>query len=360
MAETTGRPVLATGLFGDLVLPDPVAPGQAAERQALAAQAAAYAAAARSPATLRAYRSAWRQYDAWCRDLGFEPLAGEAGQVGMYLTRAAERLAVASLQVHLAAIVAAHRLAGQQLDPGHPSIALLLDGLRRRKGTAPARQAAPITPDLLARMVRAQPCSPLGLRNRAMLLVGFGAALRRAELVALDAGDLRFVEGRGVVVRLRRSKTDPTGAGQEVAIWGAADPDLCAPAALQAWLAWLQPARGDQPLFVGFRPTGVPTGKRLSDKAVVRLIQATAEGVGAADPDLIAGSRGPLAASLAPRYSGHSLRAGLATAAAVAEAQLHDVMRQTRHKSPEMARRYMRASDLWRNNVTETVLRKRR
>src|SRR4051812_3884712 len=82
-------------------------------------------------------------------------------------------------QVHLAAIVTAHRLVGLSLDPGHPSIALLLDGIRRRKGTRPARQATPISPAMLACMVRAQPATPLGLRNRAILLAGFGGALRR-------------------------------------------------------------------------------------------------------------------------------------------------------------------------------------
>jgi hypothetical protein len=71
----------------------------------------------------------------------------------MYLTAAAERLAPATLQVHLAAIVTAHRLVGLSLDPGHPSIALLLDGIRRRKGTRPSRQATPISPAMLARMV---------------------------------------------------------------------------------------------------------------------------------------------------------------------------------------------------------------
>jgi len=101
------------------------------------------------------------------------------------------------------------------------------------------------------------------------------------------------------------------------------------------------------------RKTYTLTERRLSDKTVVRLIQSTAEAVGAADPGL-----NDLAAGRAPRYSGHSLRAGLATATAEAEAQLHDVMRQTRHASVEVARRYMRSADLWRNNVTEKVLRR--
>lgn len=357
---SAGGLVIATAVFGDLVLaPGDYDPDRAAEIRELAAQAAACATQARGAGTLRAYRSAWTQYAAWCDRLGFTALAGDPRLVGMYLTGAAERLAISTLQVHLAAIVTAHRLAGRSLDPGHPAIALLMDGLRRRKGTAPARQATPITPALLADLVRAQPDTPLGRRNRALLLTGFGAALRRSEIVALNAGDVRFVAGKGVVLTIRRSKTDVTAKGAEVAIWAADDRDLCAPTALALWLEHLDPDDGEAPLFVGVDRAGRPTGRRLSDKAVVRLVKDTAEAVGAADPGLLDKSFGPQGAAGRPRYSGHSLRAGLATAAAEAEAQLHDVMRQTRHASVEVARRYMRSADLWKNNVTEKVLRRR-
>jgi integrase len=351
--------VVSTGILGDLVLPaGAFDPERADEIRDLAAQAAIYATQARGPGTLRAYRSAWRQYDAWCTRLGLPALSGDPRLVGMYLTSAAERLAVATLQVHLAAIVTAHRLVGLSLDLGHPSIALLLDGIRRRRGTRPSRQATPITPAMLARMVRAQPDTPLGLRNRAILLAGFGGALRRSEIVGLDVGDLEFVEGRGVVLTVRRSKTDQHGAGQAVAVWRSDDPDLCAPTALHRWLEHRDARHADDPLFVGLRAGGVMTANRLSDKAVVRLVRDTAEAIGDGDPGLMESTFGSLAVGATRSYSGHSLRAGLATAAAEAEAQLHDVMRQTRHKSVEVARRYMRSSDLWRNNVTEKVMRR--
>jgi ATP-dependent protease HslVU (ClpYQ) peptidase subunit len=100
------------------------------------------------------------------------------------------------------------------------------------------------------------------------------------------------------------------------------------------------------------------TTTRLSDKAVVRLVRDTAEAVGDGDLRLMETTFGSLAVAVQRSYSGHSLRAGLATAAAEVEAQLHDVMRQTRHKSVEVARRYMRSSDLWRNNITEKVMRR--
>jgi hypothetical protein len=175
--------------------------------------------------------------------------------------------------------------------------------------------------------------------------------------VALDAGDLEFVEGQGVVLTVRRSKTDQHGAGQAVAVWRSDDPDLCAPTALRRWLEHRAPRNADDPLFIGLRAGGVMTATRLSDKAVVRLVRDTAEAVGDGDPGLMERTFGNIAVSVRRSYSGHSLRAGLTTVAA--EAELHDVMRQTRHKSVEVARRYMRSADLWRNNVTEKVMRHR-
>src|SRR5687768_14141067 len=126
--------VVSTGILGDLVLPEGTFdPHRADEIRDLAAQAAVYATQARGSGRLRAYRSAWRQYDAWCTRLGLPALSADPRLIGMYLTSAAERLAVATLQVHLAAIVTAHRLVGLSLDPGHPNIALPLDGIPPRK-----------------------------------------------------------------------------------------------------------------------------------------------------------------------------------------------------------------------------------
>jgi hypothetical protein len=159
------------------------------------------------------------------------------------------------------------------------------------------------------------------------------------------------------VLTVRRSKTDQRGAGQAVAIWRSDDADLCVPTALHRWLEHRAARHADDPLLVGLRADGVMTATRLSDKAVVRLVRDTAEAVGDGDPGLAERSIGALALGAPRRYSGHSLRAGLATAAA--EAELHDVMRQTRHKSVEVARRYMRSADLWRNNVTEKAMRPR-
>lgn len=129
----------------------------------------------------------------------------------MYAThRADQGVAVSTLRVNLAAIRTAHRLTGVPLDLADPRLAMVVEGIVRRRGTRPRRQAAPAVPEVLRLLLGAcaPAATPLGARDRAMLLLGFGAALRRSELVALSVGDVTPVPGRGVRLLVRWSKTD--------------------------------------------------------------------------------------------------------------------------------------------------------
>ena len=320
----------------------------------LADRAADYAVRARGNGTRRTYKSAWAHFSAWCRSMDREPLGGDPELVAMYVVRRADDgLTVSSIRVALAAIRTAHLLAGVPLDLSQPRFRLTMEGVVRSRGVRPTRQAAPAVPAVLETMLAGLPCpgAPLAIRNRAMLLLGFGAALRRSELVALRLGDVQIVPGRGLTVLVRRSKTDQHGRGQQVAIWAnPATPLTCPAASLERWLALRDSApdvascfsaegRSALPLFCRMSKAGRLSGIALSDKAVARLVKTAAEAAGL-DPE---------------RYSGHSLRAGLATAAGDQGAALTDLMRQTRHKSTEVALGYLRPADLWRNNVTERV-----
>jgi site-specific recombinase XerD len=349
-----GALILQTSLLGPLTVPDGAA--RAAELEELSRRAAVYATRARGDGTRRAYRSAWRQYETWCHSLGREPLAADPDTIAMYVVRCADQgFAVSSIRVHLAAIRTAHLLAGRSLDLRHPRLAMVIEGVTRSKGVRPRRQAAPAVPGVLRLMLAKRPSAgtPLGAREatvaraaivareRAMLLVGFGAALRRSELVALTLGDVTPVPGRGLRVLVRRSKTDQHGDGQEIAVWAnPAEAGFCPLAALDTWLAhrrtasdldWTATAttRAERPLFCAITKTGRVTGEKLSDKAVARLVKQAALDAGL-DPE---------------RYSGHSLRAGLATAAGDQGAGLAELMRQTRHKSTEVALGYLRPAD---------------
>jgi site-specific recombinase XerD len=347
-----GSLILQTTLFGPLSVPDGA--GRATELEELSRRAALYATRAKGDGTRRAYRSAWRGFETWCRDLGREPLAGDPDTIAMYVVRCADAgFAVSSIRVALAAIRTAHLLAGLSVDMRHPRLAMVVEGVTRSKGVRPRRQAAPAVPGVLRLLLAARPGpeTPLGARDRAMLLLGFGAALRRAELVALTLGDVETVPGRGLLMLIGRSKTDQHGAGQRIAVHAnPADPGFCPAAALDAWLRhrreaadldWTASAtaRTGRPLFCAVTKAGRLTGESLSDKAVVRLVKQAALDAGLD----------------AEKFSGHSLRAGLATAAGAAGAGLAELMRQTRHKSTEVALGYLRPADLWRNNVTEKV-----
>src|SRR5690348_3888055 len=342
-ATPDGPLTLQTELLGPLTLPDGAA--RAAELAELSRRAALYATRARGDGTRRAYRTAWRQYETWCRSLGREPLAADPDTIAMHVVRLADAgLAVSSIRVALAAIRTAHLLAGRAIDLRHPRLAMVVEGITRAKGVRPRRKAAPAVPGVLRLMLGAlpSPASPLGARARAMLLLGFGAALRRSELVGLSLGDVETVAGRGLLVTVARSKTDQHGAGQRVAVWAnPTEPGFCPAAALEAWLAHRRTAadfdwtaspasRAERPLFCAVTKVGRITGEGLSDKAVARLIKQAA-----ADAGLDA-----------ERFSGHSLRRGLLTAGGENHAALADLMRQSRHRSVASVLGYVEAEDL--------------
>ena len=97
---------------------------------------------------------------------------------------------------------------------------MVIEGVTRSTGVRPRRQAAPAVPELLRRLLAALPPAekPLGARDRAMLLLGFGSALRRSELVSLTLDDVETVPGRGLLLTIGLSKTGQHGAGQRVAV----------------------------------------------------------------------------------------------------------------------------------------------
>jgi len=208
-------------------------------------------------------------------------------------------------------------------------------GIRRAKGTAQAGKAPALTADVRA-MVATLPDTLLGVRDRALLLLGFAGAFRRSELVGLDVADLEA--GRaGLVVALRRSKTDQEGAGRKLGVPYGAHPATCPVRAVQEWLDATGLTAG--PLFRSVNRHEQLQPGRLSDKAVALVVKRTAAAAGL-DP---------------ARYAGHSLRAGLATAAAMAGASERSIMAQTGHRSERMVRKYIRDGQLFRDNAAATV-----
>jgi integrase len=319
----------------------------------LGTRAAEFARTSRSPATERAYRSDWADFARWCELAGLIALPAEPTTIGAYLSDRADSLKVATLHRRIAAITAAHRMAGQGLDGGHPAIARVLGGIRRVYGTKQTAKTAILTEDL-RRMVRALPATLAGVRDKAVLLVGFAGAFRRSELIAIDLGDLSLTNV-GVVITVRRSKTDQEAAGRDVGIPRSRKSSITCPvAALEAWLQEtdrIEPTwttvedhpetlrhMAAQPVFRAI-DHGKLTTNRLSGQAIAEIVKKAALRIGL-DP---------------ARFAGHSLRSGFATSAARAGADLAFIMQQTGHKNADVARRYVQAGKRLDNPASKAV-----
>ncbi len=306
-----------------------------AEVRAAVEQAAGYAAGASAAATRRAYTADWTDWRRWCEAAGVAPLPTSPAVVGAYLADMAHRgLAVATIARRLSAIATAHRQAGHHLDIRHPAVRDVLKGIRRRHGTAPRKARAATTPIVKALVSTCGDGALIDIRDRAVVLLGFASALRRSELVALEVDDVEF-GADGARLRIRRSKGDPEGAGETVGVL-ATGTATCPVAALQMWLRAAGIASG--PVFRSLDRHG-NLRTRMSGEAVAMAVQRRAAMAGL-DP---AG------------FSAHSLRAGLATSAAAAGVPEADIQRQTRHKSVQVLRGYVRHGSVFRNNASGAV-----
>lgn len=289
----------------------------------------------KSQNTVKAYRAAWNDFTAWCTMHRLQSLPASPETVVAYLTDQARTHKVSTLQLRLAAISEAHQVAGHEKPTEEKIVRLTMRGIRRTLGTKQKQAAAAITPDVLA-MVAAQPRNLLGIRNTALLLVGFAGAFRRSELVNLDVEDVDF-RAEGLVITIRRSKTDQEGEGQQVAIPYGRRVDTCPVQALRAWLDAAGITEG--PIFRSVNRHGQVQPGRLSDQTVRLVVKKAAEAAGLD----------------ATKYSGHSLRAGLATSAAANGVEERDIQKQTRHKSVTVLRRYIRDGELFRDNAAGRI-----
>ena len=190
-----------------------------------AESARAYLRQAKAENTVRAYHSDWRHFTVWCREHERTALPATPETVSLYLSQLAGTHKTASLTRRVSAISQAHQIAGHASPTQTPLVRTLMAGIRRAKGTASAAKAPAITEDI-RRMVAAVPENLLGLRDRALLLVGFAGGFRRSELVGLDREDCEFTRD-GLIVVLRRSKMDQEGAGRKIAIPFGSNPDTC-------------------------------------------------------------------------------------------------------------------------------------
>lgn len=317
-------------------LPAPVAGGAVAlaELQDLDQAVRGFAAASRSAATQRAYKSDWRDFEAFCASHGLTACPALGLTVARYLTHLAGLgRNVSTINRRTAAIALAHRMQGHDSPTGREDVRQVLAGIRNKLGRRPNKKKA-LTVDLVVQVIRKTRGQDLAaVRDRALILLAFGAALRRSELVALDVPDIER-HRKGLLIRLQRSKTDQAGKGQTISV---PDGKLKVPAAVDAWLKASGIIEG--PVFRG-ADRGRLSPNRLTAGQFARILKARCEAAGL-DPNVI---------------GGHSTRRGFATSAGDAGADLRLTARQMRHAKLETTLGYIEDGELFRNHAGDGFL----
>lgn len=277
-----------------------------------------------SPRTEKLYTDDWATFRSWCAGHSAPYLPAPPAVVAAYLAERSATRGRSGLRLILAAVAHHHRRAGHLWASGDPVIASVMRGILREQ-KRPVRPAAALTSAELRRMLAGFGDDLAGVRDRALLLVGFAGALRRSELVALDREDIRFTED-GLVLRIRASKVDQEGEGADVGIACGSQPGICPARALEAWLRRARIEYG--PVFRRLTVSGTIEG-RLTGNGMWKILRRRADGAG-------------LTVDAAERLSPHGLRAGFIT-----EAYLHGALDEqagahARQKSLNTTRSYRR------------------
>lgn len=287
--------------------------------------------------TRRGYQSDWYHFSTWCEAQSVSNLPCLPETVAYYLSDLVERgYKVSTLQRRLSSIAIAHKTAGYPSPLEDAGLRTVWRGIRKELGTAPQGKKPLFTTDIKNMINNLKLDTLSGLRDRALILVGFAGGFRRSELVALDVDDIEF-QREGLIILIRRSKTDQTGEGRKIGIPYGSQLKTCPVRGLQDWLSASLITNG--PLFRKVNKGDWVEPRRLSDKSVANIIKRMAESIGA-DP---------------AQYAGHSLRAGFATSSAAAGANERDIMRQTGHKSVVTVRRYIRDGEIFRENAASRL-----
>lgn len=286
-----------------------------------------------APNTLKAYSRCWRNFTRWCRNWRRDSLPTCPQALCEFVTWGAQlrkpAYKPATLQLAVAAIRRFHKDAGYA-DPVDDSVRAVITGVVRQAARAGMRPELAgkkhLTVEQLKEICRSLGDSPVDMRDRVVLLVGFVSALRRSDLSRLDASQVHF--DTRVRLWVPFSKSDQAGAGRDVFLDAATDPVVCPIRALEAWrkarLDYFGYFRG--PLLLGLTPRGALQHAPLSAPGICRILQKRLQDIGENGRD----------------YGAHSMRSGMITAADSAGANVRSIMDRTGHKSVRMVMRYIK------------------
>ncbi|MDC1155025.1 site-specific integrase [Candidatus Pelagibacter sp.] len=290
--------------------------------------------------TVRAYKSDFNDFCLFCSKNGLKSLPTEPNIVSLYLTYLSQKdVKMSTLKRRLVSIGVIHRLKGHYLDTKHPSIIENIMGIKRRKGSIQKSKKPLLISNLkkIINVIDQQSAEKIKkIRDRSIILIGFSGGFRRNEIVSLDYDDLDFVT-EGVKINLKRSKTDQFGEGFVKGLPYFDNSKYCPVVSIKNWLEISKINTG--PLFRSFSKGSNLSKKRLTDQTVALLIKNYLELVGIDSKN----------------YSGHSLRSGFATTAAESGVEERSIMAMTGHKSAEMVRRYIKESNIFKNNALNKI-----
>ncbi|MCR9194865.1 MAG: site-specific integrase [Hyphomonas sp.] len=275
-----------------------------------------------APSTMRSYRTDVEAFEAWCESQGLSPFPAAVQTVCQFLEAQGKEKAPATVRRRLYAIRKVHRLLGLPNPTHDEEINLSLRRVRRRSAVRP-KQAKGLTRDYLDRFLATQPDTPWGLRNRAMLSLGYELLTRRSELVALRDAGLEHRKDGTLRVLIRRSKADPFGQGR-IAFTSVRTANL-----VRDWIAW----RGPVGPFL-FCPIyqGKPINRDLSTTTIKRLVKRAAEQAGFHADEISA-------------FSGHSMRVGAAQDLLTRRFDMAAIMRAGGWKSVNVLVRYLEQAE---------------
>ena len=289
--------------------------------------------------TLRAYKSDFKDFGAFCSKHGLKSLPTEPNIVSLYLTHLSKLSKISTLRRRLVSISMVHKLKGYYLDTKHPIIVENLMGIRRVKGSI-QKGKKPILINHLKSIINIINEQKIEenkkLRDKSIILIGFGGGFRRTELISIDYEDLEFVQ-EGLKITIKRSKTDQFGEGMLKGLPYFTDETYCPVKNLKKWLEISNIDAG--PIFTRFSKGSSLTNNRLSDQSVVLIMKKYLTLAGIDNKN----------------FAGHSLRSGFATVAAESGADERSIMAMTGHKSTQMVRRYIREANIFKNNALNKI-----
>jgi site-specific recombinase XerD len=281
----------------------------------------------KSANTIRAYKSDFNHFIDFCKKNNFKPLPADPRIVSFYITHLSSNSKVSTLKRRLASISVIHKIKGHYIDIKHPLIIENLMGIQRKKGVF-QKSKNPILINELKEIINAieklEKKEIRKARDKALILIGFSGGFRRSELVSIEIEDLEFTK-EGIKIFIKRSKTDQSGEGMIKAIPYFKDKNFCPIYFLKKWI---EISKINEGLIFD-----------ISDKMVAILIKKYLSAAGFDSK----------------KYSGHSLRSGFATVAADSGADEKSIMTMTGHKTTQMVRRYIKESNLFKNNALNKI-----